>query len=252
VDADAPLVYCLLGIPDSGRRELLYDLIEGGIEASESVLYFRPKGEAPCNHDAQIEALANVTSVEWTLEGTKLRHGKISAAPTRIIVLAPGTCDPADCMEALKVWTDHNACRLARIITLVHADFLSKESRALPWFDACIHFSDVVLLGRREEAGNRWVRDFTEGYAKACNPARFLLLKKGRVGNPAEVLDPHARRLSLYFDELIPIEDDEFEDEHQPEDTRPDPYIERLESGRRAKPIPDLSPLLPRSDGSDA
>ena len=51
-------------------------------------------------------------------------------------------------------------------------------------------------------------------------------------------------RLSLYFDELILIEDDEFEDDEQPEDTKPDKYIERLESGHRAYPIPDIQKLL--------
>jgi hypothetical protein len=67
------------------------------------------------------------------------------------------------------------------------------------------------------------------------------MVKKGRVSNPAEVLDPEARRVSLYFDELLPIEDDEFEDEQQPDDIKIDAYIERLESGHRAKPIPEIA-----------
>ena len=59
---------------------------------------------------------------------------------------------------------------------------------------------------------------------KACSPARFVMVKKGRVSNPVEVLDPKARRSSLYFDELLPIEDDEFEDEHKPEDIKIDAH----------------------------
>lgn len=239
-----PLVYLVFGIPASGRREVIFDLIEGGIPATELVLYFRPEGEAACAHDEQIEALENVNVVGWQLKDCKVTHGKISAAPEKIIFLAPGTSDPADCAEALKTWTDHNQCQIARLITVVHSNFLMQTPKAKAWFDACIHFSDIVLLNRREEADNKWLKDFEAGYTKACVPSRFILVKKGRVANPAEVLDPEARRVSLYFDELIPIEDDEFEDEHQPEDIKPDMYIERLESGQRAKPIPEIGKFL--------
>jgi hypothetical protein len=242
--SDAPLVYFIFGIPNSGRREVIFDLIEGGIPASEQVLYFRPEGEAASAHDEQIEALKNVSVVSWKLKDSKVTHGKITAAPEKIIFLAPGTSDPSDCAEALKAWTEHNHCQIARLITVVHCHFLAKNEKAKAWFDACIHFSDVVLLNRREEAGNKWVRDFENAYKKACNPARFIMVKKGRIGNPADVLVPQARRVSLYFDELIPIEDDEFEDEHQPDDLKPDMYIERLESGHRAKPIPEIKKLL--------
>lgn len=242
-DSD-PLIYFVFGIPNSGRREVIFDLIEGGIPKEEQVLYFRPDGEVASSFDEQLEALENVSVVSWQLKNGKVHHGKLSAAPQKIIFLAPGTSDPADCAEALKQWSEHNQCRVARILTVLHCHFLSEQSAARPWFDACIHFSDIVLLNRREEAGNKWVKDFEAGFKKERCPARFIFVKKGRVTNPAEVLDPEARRVSLYFDELIPIEDDEFEDEHQPDDLKPDRYIERLESGQRAKPIPPITKFL--------
>lgn len=240
----APLIYFVFGIPGSGRREVIFDLIEGGIPKAESVLYFRPEGESADPFDEQLEALANVDVVSWRLKDGKISHGKISAAPSKILFLAPGTSDPADCAEALKQWSEHNQCRIGRIVTVLHCQFLSQQPEARAWFDACIHFSDIVLLNRREEAGNKWVKDFEGEFKKARSPARFIFVKKGRVANPAEVLDPEARRVSLYFDELIPIEDDEFEDAHQPEDLKPDRYIERLESGQRAKPVPRIDTLL--------
>jgi hypothetical protein len=240
-----PLVYFVFGAPNSGRREIIYDLIEGGIPKERAVLYFRPESEAACPHDEQIEALDNVNVVSWRLRESKVSHGKISAAPEIIIFLAPGLSDPADCAEALKAWTEHNQCEIARLITVVHCDLLLAQPKAKSWFDACIHFSDIVLLNRRETADNKWIKEFETGYKKACLPARILLVKKGRVANPPEVLDPEARRVSLYFDELIPLEEDEFDDEHKPEDTKPDIYIERLESGQRAKPIPDIKQFLP-------
>ena len=240
----APLVYLILGIPGSGRRDVLFDLLKDGINAKEQALYFRPEGEVDSPFDEQIEALDNVSIVDWKLADAKVTHGKIDAAPDKIIFLAPGTSDPADAAEALKTWSDQNRCEIARIITVVHSAFLSENSAAQAWFDACIHFSDIVLMNRREGVNNKWVKDFEVGYRKQFSPARFLLVKKGRVGNPLEVLEPEARRLSLYFDELIPIEDDEFEDDEQPKDTKPDKYIERLESGHRAYPVPDIKKLL--------
>lgn len=242
--SEIPLVYLVYGTSTSGRREVIFDLIEGGIPKEQQVLYFLPTGEASCPHDEQIEALANVSVVNWQMKECKVTHGQITAAPEKIIFLAPGNSDPVDCAEAIKAWTEHNNCKIARLITVVNCSLLEENPKAKAWFDACIHFSDVVLLNRREGVGNKWIKDFETGYKKAHFPARFLLVKKGRVSNPAEILDPEPRRLSLYFDELIPIEDDEFEDEHQPDDIKPDRFIERLESGQRAKPIPSIEQFL--------
>ncbi len=242
--SESPLVYIIYGIPASGRREVIFDLIEGGIEPNSQVLYFKPTGEAPSPFDEQIDTLENVSTVEWQLKGPKVTHGKINAAPEKIIFLTPGICDPADVAEALKSWMDHNNCELGRIITVVNCSFLKATPMAQSWFDASIHFSDIVLLNRREEVDNKWIKTFEQRYRKECSPARFLLVKKGRVPNPSEVLLPEARRLSLYFDELIPIEEDGLEESEQPEDTKPDKYMERLESGHRAHPVPDIGKLL--------
>ena len=239
-----PQVYLICGIPDSGRREILFDLVESGIDTSEQVLYFRPENEPPNPFDQKLETLENTNCTNWNLSGTTIRHGSIKAAPQKIIFLAPGTCDPVDVAEALKTWIDGNQCQLARIITVVHCDFLYQNEKALPWFDACIHFSDVVLLNRRENVSNKWIKDFEVSYRKQYCPSRFLLVKKGRVANPFEVLEPEARRISLYFDELIPIEEDEFDDDLLPEDRKPDKYIERLANGQRAHRVPDIGQFL--------
>lgn len=242
---DRPLVYLIYGIPGSERRSVLFDLIEGGLSPEEQVLYFRPKGEPRSPHDEQIEALDNVSVVEWELSGNKATHGRISAAPEKIIFLAPGLRDPAEVAEALKTWIDHNDCELARIITVLNCSFLREQEKSQDWFDACIHFSDVVLLSRRESVDNKWTREFEAHYRKARYPCHIEFVSKGKAKNPAAVLEPEDRRMSLYFDELIPIEEDEFEDEEQPEDLKPDRYIERNQSGQRVRPIINITKLLP-------
>lgn len=239
-----PLVYLIYGIPGSERRSVLFDLIEGGLSPHEQVLYFHPKGETGSPYDEQIDALENVSSVDWELSKGKIKHGRISAAPDKIIFLAPGLSDPADVAEALKTWIVHNDCELGRIITVLNCSFLAEQEKSRAWFDACIHFSDVVLLARRESVGNKWIKEFEAHYKKACCPCLIELVSKGKSRNPAAVLEPEARRMSLFFDELIPIEEDEFEDEEQPEDLKPDRYIERNESGQRVRPIIPISKFL--------
>ena len=240
----APLVYIIFGTPDSGRREVIFDLIEDGIPKTSQVLFFHPKDEAPSPFSEKIDELPNVDTVQWALENTKVKHGQINAAPEIVIFLAPGISDPSDIAEALKSWMEHNECELGRILTVVNCAFLQQTPAAQSWYDACIHFSDVILLNRRENNDNKWIKEFETHHKKSCSPARFIFVKKGRVPNPIEVLNPEARRISLYFDELIPIEEDEFEDEEKPEDTKPDKYIERLENGHRAYKIPSIQKYL--------
>jgi hypothetical protein len=125
---------------------------------------------------------------------------------------------------------------------------LQANSCSKAWFNACIHFSDFVLLAKRENTSPKWIKEFQTSYQKAHVPSRFEMVKKGRAPNPLEVLEPEVRRTSFYFDELIPIEEDAFE-EDLPEDQKPDKYIERLESKQRAYPVPDIRKwLYPKSN----
>ena len=95
----------------------------------------------------------------------------------------------------------------------------------------------LIGVKKRVTSGPR----FRDGLKKHSAPR---VLSWSRRPRQSVELDPKARRSSLYFDELLPIDDDEFEDEHQPEDIKIDTYIERLENGHRAKPIPPIAKFL--------
>ncbi|MGJ8638186.1 MAG: GTP-binding protein [Opitutaceae bacterium] len=238
---ESPTVYIVYGVSDSGKREIIFDLFEEGVPKTSNILFFQPEGEKESEFDSKINELKNVSTITWALDGVKVKHGQINAAADVVVFMAPGSSDPADIAEAIKSWMEHNSCELGRVITVVNCSFLQNKPGALPWYQACIHFSDVILLNRREKNDNKWVKDFTTDFKKQCSPARFVLVKRGRVANPAEVLEPEARRLSLYFDELVPIEEDGLEEEQQPDDLKPDKYIERLASGHRAIKIPSIN-----------
>jgi hypothetical protein len=132
---------------------------------------------------------------------------------------------------------------------------LAAHPKASAWFEACIHFSDVVLLNRREGVGNKWIRDFQERHRKAALPAVFGFVKKGKVENPAALLFPEARRLTKIFDrpesgtfvdeipEMVIEEGGDLGPDPDAEDGV-DPYLERYEQGERRMRLPDIRNFL--------
>src|SRR5690606_24285880 len=107
----------------------------------------------------------------------------------------------ADFVEAFHAWLKDSGCELGRVLTVLDCELAIGQSHIFPWFDCCIHFSDVVLLAKREALSNRQIQDFLARYEEERYPALFERVKKGRVANPALVLAPQPRRISRIFDE---------------------------------------------------
>lgn len=233
--AECLKVYLILGPNGSGRRALLADFIDS-LESESSVLYFKHKDEIINDYDSSLESLKSVTTVLWSVNDSKIKHDSISISPSSIFFIAPASINLADVMEGLKGWLNKNYCQLTRIITVIDCKSLSENNSQNSWYEAAVHFSDMVLLNRREGVSEKWIKDMVTERKKQFHPTRFELVKKNKVNNPIDVLDGQAYRTSLYFDDLIPIEEDEFED-LLPEDLKIDPYIERLANGKRSKPV---------------
>jgi hypothetical protein len=157
-------------------------------------------------------------------------------------------------LETLRDWLAANHIELARIITLVDCAAAAGSDELRRWLDAAIHFSDAVLLGRRNDTPAQWVAEFRRHYEKACYPCSFHLLRKdSRVEGPAVLLHPDTRRLSQVFDRADdPEESTAFQIEAsfdpQEEDSllppEADPYFATLPSGQRRRPLPDISPWV--------
>lgn len=248
-------VYLVLGATGSGRREVLADLLSEGIAEGGRAVTFLPSTAVEGPLDAH---LGTVLRWSWTTE-----HVVDVAVPEEAEVLffvTDGNRNPVDQIEALLAWMAGNDCEVARVLTVVHCKLLEKNPELLAWYDACIHFSDVVLLNRREDVPNKWVSDFIARYEDQFYPCLFELVKSGRVKNPALILQPVATRISQVFDEDLlggydlhgaVIEDengDEDEaasgDEDDDETPQPDPYIARKPGGRRVREIPEIEPYL--------
>lgn len=252
---EKPLVYLILGATGSGRREVLADLIEAGLGEGDRGAVMLASREPADAIDARLPAL---TRWEWRDE---MIVGTLPTEATHVFFVSDGTVDPVEQIEVFKAWVEAQGGEVARVITVVNSQLAEKNPPLLPWFEACVHFSDIVLLNKREGVENKWMSDFLGHFKKLFYPCLFEPVKDGRVKNPALVLEPEARRMSHVFDaeqdwiftdadgeeidEQEETEGGEEEVEAKPEE---DPYFTRDAAGRRAKRLPDIAKFL----GGDA
>ncbi|MBI5693213.1 MAG: hypothetical protein HZC55_24310 [Verrucomicrobia bacterium] len=246
-----PLIYLVLGATGSGRRELLADLVEAGLEADDRAAVLLPASEAPQPDDPR---LPSVHRWEW-------RDGTVAAAlpagHSHVFFLVDGRRNPVDQIEAFRAWLESQGATVARVFCVVDCQFASRHPALLAWYEACVHFSDAVLLHRREGVENKWVSDFLGHFKKEHLPCLFELVKEGRVKNPALLLEPQARRLSQVFDAeqdwvLTDAEGEEIDEEDVTGDEEEevtaapaeDPYFARRMGGRRVRELPDIAAFL--------
>ncbi len=238
------LVYLILGAAGSGRREVLADLIEGGLGAEGKAAVLLAEGEGADPADARLPVAGR-----WRQEDELL----VAEAPegaTHVFFVADGRRNPVDQVEAFAGWVRDRGAALGRILCVVNCRLLEQHPPLAAWYEACLHFSDVALLARREGVANKWLSGFRERFEKQFRPCLFELVKDGGVRNPALVLEPQARRVSHLFDEeWVPADSEDEEDEQEEGEEvemvrEEDPYLERLNGGRRLKQIPDIARFL--------
>jgi hypothetical protein len=242
--SDRPLVYLILGAAGSGRREVVADLIAGGLGEGDRALVLLSAAEAAGEFDAR---LGPAQRWQWA-------EGRIEApafdGATHVFWIADGRRNLPDQIEAVQAWLPASGGELARIVCVIHCGLAARHHELLPWYDACVHFADVVLFNRREGVENKWMSDFQARYASQFLPCLFEIVKHGQVKNPAVVLEPQARRLSHVFDDELnweisgTAEEDAEGDEEVEAHPEVDPYLDRLPGGRRVKEIPDVTKYL--------
>ena len=242
-------VYFVLGTPGSGRRAIVRDLIENGLAADDQAVVLLAESEAPDPADARLAARENTGVRRWKWTPLELPALKIPA-DTTVFFLTDSHISPIDQLEALKPWLEEHDARLARIFCVVNCHLAEKQPVLRQWFDACIHFADVVFLTRREGLANKWLSDFIKHFKDEFFPCHFVPVKtKGELATPLVWLDPTPRRVSQYFDEGETYEIEGLETDDEEDDTGllpPEPYFVRLNSGRREKEVPNIRDYLPK------
>lgn len=248
----APVIYFILGAAGSGRRDILADLIADGFGEGDKAAVLLPESEPPCASDGKFPGAGR-----WRLVGgdggmsEASLEAEIPPGTTHLFLLGDGRGNPVDQIEAFAAWLRETNLVLGRILCVVHCRLLEQHPGLVAWYEACLHFSDVALLAAREGVANKWLSEFREREEKEFRPCLFELVRKGRVSNPALVLEPEARRVSHLFDEpwaTLPDGEDDDGDEEEGDEVEmtpeEDPYLARYPGGHRVKRIPDIAKFL--------
>ena len=222
------------------------DLIEDGLGEGDRPAVLLSAEEQPAAADATLPQVAR-----YRLLPEAGVDAEFPAGATHVFVVVDGRLNPVDQIEALKGWIQGSGAEVGRVLCVVDCQLAEKNPKLFAWFEACIHFTDVVLLNQREGVPNKWIGDFTGRFAGKFYPCLFEFVKEGRVKNPALVLAPVARRMSHLFDEQEWIADEDEDDQEEGEEEvemKPveDPYLERRNGGRRVHEIPHIADFLPK------
>jgi hypothetical protein len=214
------LLYLVLGPPGSGRQTIVQDLIEGGLTDGESALTLTTE---------ESNDMEGCTPWHWENGAFHIPENTGNTEATHLFLIFSPYLNIADQIEAsLDLLDGDGELTLARVLLVVHCGLIDKASTQLQdWHDACAHFADVALLNRLEGVKNKKVKEFKEHYESMRLPFLVESVRKNRIANPAKILDPTSRRISHAFDPEVDVDSD-----------LPDPYLERLPTGERTKPIP--------------
>jgi hypothetical protein len=214
------LLYLVLGVPDSGRRAIVQDLIDGGLAEEESALTLTSE---------ESHQRSGLTKWRWENNTFGIPEETNESQATHQFLLFSPYLDIADQIEAsLDLLDADDQLTLARILFVVHCGLLEETSPQLQeWHDTCAHFADVALLNRQKGVNRKLIEEFKDRYESMRLPFLIENIRKDRIANPAVILDPTPRRISQVFDPEEDLDSD-----------LPDPYLERLPTGERAKRIP--------------
>ncbi|MGF1448450.1 MAG: hypothetical protein ACFB20_03435 [Opitutales bacterium] len=253
--------YLVLGARFSGRRALLADMIDGGGFANASTLVLlSPLERADASPLEQVGAHLDTFNLEATgaHSAPQLQVPAFEPSIRAVFLLTDGALDPVDQAEAVRDWLRKQDLELTRVLTVIHGGLLSAHPELQRWYDACIHFSDVLILNRREGLPQRFLGDIKLRLRKQALPCLFELARRDSLENPPRVLEPQARRLSLIFDAADDDadaahshDDDDAFDDDAPEDAADaceedtDPWLRRQSNGQREQRLPDITAYLP-------
>lgn len=245
MDTNEQQVYLILGTPGSKREDLVFDLIDGSLKIPGGNLILLNEHDS---WQSKTDKLEDVRLSNWGM----VDHNPITTESTeeRIFYIADGRDGLADQVEAFKAWLEDNNLKLTRIISTLDMSLIHEHDTDLwPYVEALAHFSDYIVLTNYEKLPNKYIDDFFKRFEKGFFPCIVERFRKNRVENPMLVLDSLARRITTIFDEFDPLDDMDFDEENLPEEpfdieAKPDPYLEKYETGERMKLIPDISKYL--------
>ena len=235
------LLYFVLGAAGSDRRAVVADLVAAGLPAGARAAVLLSAAEKPDPADVALRAGgATVGTWHWR---PPVIEAEVPEGTTHLFLIADGRSNPVDQVEALREWVLAGQLRLARVLFVANARLIHDRPGAAPWFEACAHYADVLLLTRTAGLEPRWIAAYEKLFRDRQHPFLFEIVRRGEVANPALVLDLQARRVAQVFDEETELAD---ESEEEAAAARPenDRYFARTRGGTRVLELPDIAPFL--------
>lgn len=174
-----PLII-VLGIAGSGRSAVVKELADNAwVEGKAIRILFE-----------SAETAENATRAErWTFKEGEARVPQ-PAGEAACILITNGRLSTIDQMEALHQRVTNSDWQIQRVITVVDCALAHRHPVLSEWYEACIHFSDAVVLNRRWEVPGQFMSKFLEKYENSFYPCLFFnFLKEGRLHNPAAVIE---------------------------------------------------------------
>ncbi|MEM9226833.1 MAG: hypothetical protein AAGA45_02605, partial [Verrucomicrobiota bacterium] len=109
-------VYLILGTPGAGRREIVFDLIEGGLTADTEVDVYLPAAEGDHAFDEQLSALEQAELLSWS--GTPA-DAPAPGEDSVCFFLFDGCADFREQLIAFKAWQSRYRLPVRRIISVI-------------------------------------------------------------------------------------------------------------------------------------
>jgi hypothetical protein len=248
---DSKELYVMLGINHPQRINVLCQMLEylvfNGI--APSVLVCKDLDIDKGNPVIDRIISKGVDFLPWSLN-TDSGGFSIDGTPGEVsILLAPGDTSVIDVMEVLSKQVTAGIWELQRVITWVHSEYYANDSDSKRWYEACFHFSDLVILDCFKNMEQSALGSIKAHFHDESLPCILVNTKKDRLQELGLVMDNQARRITQVFDRSaessidyeVEIEEGDEEDDIDaalPE-TNIDPYFERNHDGRRSKPLPN-------------
>jgi hypothetical protein len=251
MEARAPLVYYILGTPGSGRRGIVADLVANGLAATDSAALLLPEGASVAG--------ATIPVAKWSWNERAI-EAAVPAGASHVFMFADPGIDPVDQLEALVAWLPAVGAKIGRVFTVVDCTFGQAHPDLFGWFEACVHFSDVVFFTNRSGVPGSWISDFEKHFRKLFYPCLFEKPVDGEVSNPALVLEAQALRMSPAFEDDFELAGAEIEFEVEDEDEGDDDLVEEEPppedlyfarnrgGGNRVIKVPDIAPFITSLD----
>lgn len=231
---NAPGAYILLGSAHEDRWKTVSQLVRYLVYNDESITLCIENSEILPHTPELNQARGKGMNIDrWALKPDDIVFETEPASPSSselLFLVSNADENPVALMEALSSWLPHKGIRVERVITWVDCERCSQSSKNQKWYEACIHFSDFVLLDRFKNLDPAWPAQFVEHFENEHYPCIIERTKKGRVRDESLLLDNQVRRITQIFD----VADNDYEEPII------DPFFERLPDGRRSKIVPDI------------